>query len=166
MMSLITYPRTGSHYLRELLSQKLDIHMSASHLKDEASGFVFTIARDPYDTLQSFLTMSAHYDQEVGTQAEIEKCSNLYRYLHSRANVVIDYETLVKNPDKVVQAISGVIGKPVIDHPYKDTIVDKPHKGHLVSSTTSSLYNKNHLDGHDLHDVYSAYYLLLSRRLV
>ena len=63
MMSLITYPRTGSHYLRELLLQKLDIRMSASHLKDEALGFVFTIARDPHETLQSFLTMSAHYDQ-------------------------------------------------------------------------------------------------------
>jgi len=166
MMSLITYPRTGSHYLRELLLQKLDIRMSAFHTKDEALGFVLTIARDPYETLQSFLTMSAHYDQEVGTQAEIEKCSNMYRYLHTRANAVIDYDTLVKNPDKVVQAMSDVIGKPVIDHPYKDTIVDKPNRGHLVSSLTSELYDTKHLDGYDLSDVYSAYHLLLSRRLV
>lgn len=166
MMSLITYPRTGSHYLRELLLQKLDISMSVSHLKDEALGFVFTIARDPYETLQSFLTMCAHYNQGNRAMAEIENCSNLYRYLHTRANVVIDYDTLVKNPDKVVQAISDVVGKPVIDHPYKDTIVDKPDKRHLVSSLTSELYNTKHLDGCDLSDVYSAYHLLLSRRLV
>lgn len=166
MISLITYPRTGSHYFRDLILQKLDIKMSASHLKDDANGLVITIARDPYDTLQSFLTMSAHYDQEVGTKAEIDKYSNLSRFLHSRANIVIDYNTLVKNPSLVVKAMSDVLDKTISENSYKNTIIDKPEKGHLVSSISSALYNNNYLDKQDLSDAYNAYQLLLSRKLI
>ena len=162
----LTYPRTGSHYLRQLLIQKLNTRVKSSHEAIHAEGFVFTIARNPKDTLQSFITMSAHYDQEIGIQAEIDKYTALYGLLYNRANVVIDYDTLVKNPDKVVEALSNILLKPISKHEFEQSMVDRPEEGYLVSSTTSELYGQNHLDGYDLSKAYDAYNLLLSRRLV
>jgi hypothetical protein len=165
-MIIITYPRSGSHYLRALIVQKLDTRIDGSHLIDDADGFVFTIARNPKDTLQSFITMSSHYHQDIGIQAEIDKYTALYGLLYTRANAVIDYDTLIKNPDAVIDSISYILNKPVIDHTYEDSMIDRPDEVYLVSSTTSELYGQNHLDGYDLSKAYEAYNLLLSRRLV
>ncbi len=165
-MMTLTYPRTGSHYIRQLLVQKLGTRVAASHNWDDAKGLVITIARDPYDSLQSYITMSSHYDQPIGIKTQINSYAFLYRFLYNRANVVVDYNTLVKNPDKVVDALSDILDKPVSDHPYEQNMVDKPEENYLVSSTTSELYKQNYLEDFDLSDAYKAYHLLLSRKTI
>jgi hypothetical protein len=165
-MIILTYPRSGSHYLRALASQKLKILLPATHLADDAKGFVITVARNPYDTLHSFISMSFHYNQEIGIQSEIDKYTRLCRLLYNKANIVIDYDTMIKTPDTVVSMLSDILDKPVVEHKFEQNMKDRPEEVYLVSSTTSEQYRHRHLDGFDLTDAENAYNLLLSRKII
>ena len=136
-MMTITYPRSGSHYLRDLVIQKLDIRLDASHIINDAKGLVITIARNPYDSIHSNITMALHYGNKIDIQQIIFLYVDLYRMLYNRANVVIDYDTLVSSPEKIVEFLSDILGQPVNDHTYKNEMKDIFHENNLVSSKSS-----------------------------
>jgi hypothetical protein len=160
----LTYPRSGSHYLRDLVKQKLDTDLNDSHNWDDAKGFVITIARNPYDSIQSVITMTMHYEQPVEIDKMIRAYNHSYGFLYTRANVVIDYNTLTNNPNKVISYLSDILEKPINPDEYRNEMTDHPDKKYLVSSTTSELYKENYLSGFELKDSFRAYHLLLSRK--
>lgn len=163
---LLTYPRSGSHYLRDLVKQKLDTELEASHNWDEATGVVITIARDPYDSIHSAITMTRHYDQPLDIKRMVNSYAYQHGFLYNRANVVIDYNTLVKNTDLVVKTLSDILDKPINEHIYHNEMTDHPEENYLVSSLTSPLYKEDYLKGYDLTEAYRVYNLLLSRKSV
>ena len=55
---IVTIPRTGSHYLRELIRQHLGINLEKSH--DIVNAPMITTFRDPVDTIASSICMNAY----------------------------------------------------------------------------------------------------------
>lgn len=165
-MIILTFPRSGSHYLRALMSQKLTIKAEYSHEAKDAKGIVITIARDPRDSLQSSIAMMKEFNREEKVPDGIHYYTDLYRFLYNRANIVIDYNTLITDPDKVINCLSDVLTKPIIETTYVDNIKDDLPGNYLVTSTTSNHYKKDHLRTFNLNSAYSAYNLLLSRKIV
>jgi hypothetical protein len=165
-MILVNYPRSGTHLLRLLVAQKLDYDLDVTHRYQEAKGKIITVIRDPKDAIHSFLVMKAHFNEEVNLDTVIGNYVELYENMHTNADVVIDYNTLVNDPDLVVKTLAKFAGLTNNGNEYKDILVDKPDMGYLVSSTTSNLYSEDLLRGCKLINPYDIYNKMIARKTV
>lgn len=159
---ILTFPRSGSNYLRELIKQKLrdpnDIHthveIPKTHLPSEAEGKrIITIIRDPHQTMRSYTALAVSFPEkypvEGGGQWKFpaQEYIDFYSYILKNQAIIIDYRDLVSRPNDVLEYLAKEMSLCVNKEEYVNYLFNS--KDHLVSSAASDLYNtikyKDHL---------------------
>jgi hypothetical protein len=147
MIVLATYPRSGQHLLRENIIQRFKInnfiwtHEIEKNLKNK----LITIARNPTDSIVSWVAMNNYYNKNENLLKAIKNAQleyNLfYSYILNYVNVVINYDYLNTEMEKIIQ----YIGKSFNLMPNNDTVIlnikDEKENKHLVSSKQNLKYD-------------------------
>jgi hypothetical protein len=165
MNRIITYPRSGTHYLQHLIltysSQKID----SSHYQVFDNSFIITIARNPFDSIKSTMAMKKHYFPDTYLDNDyIKYYIDTYTFLNKDANLVIDYEDLVSFPEEITKSVCDTLGfkKNPMEYPMmKD---DKDYE-YLVSSKTVKEYEEEYFSKQDIEKCYPHYLELLSKSI-
>lgn len=134
-----------------------------SHYPVHENAFIITIARDPFDSIQSHIAMNRHYNPETYTENDyIEYYVGLYKYLYNNANLVIDYNDLINSPKETIKMICNFLGFEKNTSDYS-MLEDNKNIQYLVSSKTVKEYNEKYFKIEDLANCYDEYYKLLSK---
>lgn len=160
---IIAYPRSGTHYLQNLILAYSSKEITFSHYLVNEDNFIITIARDPFDSIQSLVAMSKHYNPETYAENDyIEYYVGLYKYLYSNAGLVIDYNDLVDYPVKTTKMICDLLDlkKNLSEH---SVLSDNKDIKYLVSSRTVKEYNEEYFKIEDMKNCYVEYNKLLSK---
>ncbi len=182
---LITYPRTGSHFLHFYLKQLTGFSLKKTHFprwnKDKK---VITIIRDPQETLKSGFAMYQHAASMSGkTQTLKESKSALtdvsgyidfFEYMIKNSDVIIDYNTLINSPYSVCKFLAEYIGIEIKqEEEYIQVVKDispetdpNQNEYYLVSSKTSPQYNNTDISWIDFSEHYKTYYEALARKTI
>ena len=144
---LATYPRSGQHFLREQIKQRLDIkdfHHTHETLK-KIDSKIITIARNPIDSISSWVAMEDYYYKNVDIQKVTKKAKikyNIYyKYLLKNADIVIDYNFLNSNINEIINDLSIFLNIKQINNIFYNSIANEVDKKHLISSKENNNYN-------------------------
>lgn len=160
---IIAYPRSGTHHLQNLIFEYSSKKITFSHYPVPENRFVITIARDPFDSIQSLVAMKKHYSPD--TYAETDYADyyvGLYKYLDSNANIVIDYNDLINFPEEITKMVCNLLGfeKNISEY---SALVDNKDIEYLVSSKTVKEYSEEYFKIEDMANCYNEYHNLLSK---
>jgi len=160
---IITYPRSGKHYLEGLILRYSSRGIKSAHKASNNDGFIITIARNPFDSIQSNIAMKKHYNPETYADHDyIDYYTELYKFLNSNASLVIDYDDLINFPEEITKMVCDLIGfekRPSNHIMYED---NKDWE-YLVSSKTVKEYNEEYFKIKDIANCYDQYNNLLSK---
>jgi len=166
---LTTYPRSGQHYLIDLIKQQLGYDLEFTHdLVISGYDKYISIVRNPYDCILSWVIMEVHCGPLEGSREfpmkqymdkAILEYLLYYKYANSKVDILIDYNDLIDYPNKVIDYISNELKLIKQNNDYISTIFDRVEGRFLKTSTTSYLYNeiKAELDTRDLSKCYDLY---------
>lgn len=157
------------------LNEKIDLFKT--HLISEVkANKVISIIRSPYETMNSLVTLALTFPdkfkvipdlsvksgkilidgQEIDTFNESiyrfphNDYIEMYKYIMNNENILIDYNDLISRPDEVMSFLAKKLNLEFLNSPYINYLFDS--KEHLVSSTSSPLYNNinysKHSPGH------------------
>jgi len=153
---LVTYPRTGSHYLRELLLQSTGKLIYKTHDPlDFPELKTITILREPLGTLKSELAMSLRYG--ITNTPAVSQYIKFFNYMNDNASIVIDYEDLIKYPEKVCKSLSNKLGVKYLRSEYVDTLKDNPDNTYIVTSRNTKEYDSIDMSKYYLGNCYMIY---------
>lgn len=141
---LSTFPRSGSHLLKQYLDQMLNYSITKTHTQVwDDDRFVVSMIRNPEDTLVSLAAMRTHTGEaEADLEMLLFRYISFYKYIIDRVDLIIDYEFMEKSPEVVVKYFSQMLDLPVIDTEVTNNYQDDPTTGYLVSSKVSPQYEK------------------------
>lgn len=160
---LVTYPRTGSHYLRELLLQSTGKLIYKTHNPlDFLELKTITIIRDPLDTLKSELAMSLRYG--ITNTPAISQYIKFFNYMSENSDIIIDYDQLIKFPEKVCKSLCNSINVDYLRSEYTDTLHDNPDNTYLVTSKSTKEYDSIDMKQYYLGNCYIIYNNLRSHK--
>jgi HEPN domain-containing protein len=157
---ILTFPRSGSHYLRQLIYQNTGVFIEKTHSISEVSGKkVISIVRNPEDSFRSNVAMQKFYSglSYLGKPIDLSEYDDFYTYLINNSLMLIDYEDLVLKPERVAKAVSYNLNLNYIPAEYKDILTDKPQYEYLVSSKKVKEYDKvdfSNVDFSKSNDIY------------
>lgn len=163
---ILTMPRSGSNLLENTVESMGMFRIGKSHYCWDSRGKnIITVIRNPLDTLTSFAAMRMHYrGGEIRKDIVAQYCST-YRYLIKNADIILDYEDLVKDPHSVAAFVINSIGKTVFfKSPEIKRNEDIASRKYLVSSGVSDYYSvaKELMLSEDLGECYELYEQALS----
>ena len=149
---MVTYPRSGQHYLVDLIKQQLGFDIEFEH-DCVISGYdlYISIARNPFDSIASWVTMeiecgpienSKEYPMNVYIDKAIQQYILFYTYANKRVNLFIDYEDLINYPEKIIDLIAKKMEIEKITNEYISTISDHRPGRFLKTSTTTDTYSQ------------------------
>ena len=161
---ILTFPRSGSHYLRDLISQKLGLKIPKSHeISDAKDKYVISIVRNPSDTIKSILTLYKHHSTTTYPKNLVKAYCDFYKFVINHADMVIDYDDLVDRTELVIQKLSAVFDAEISLSEYTNQLFDIPEREHLVSSRTSKEYENVDMSEIDLSRANNYYLLALTK---
>lgn len=146
---LVTFPRTGSFFLKHLIESNSEITLIKGHkpVVPKQGEVVISIIRSPQDSIASYLAMLSHY-RENFLMNEVSKSlvwsyAEYCRYFINDSEIIVDYDSLVKNPKKVLEKLSTRLNftlndKYIADFEQEDML----EKEHLSSSKLSTSYKE------------------------
>jgi hypothetical protein len=169
---IVTIPRTGSHFLHNLIYQKIDYryYVEKTHTFPKQHKNVITTARDPKDAILSDLTMNKNAGlsvTEVNVFGHINNYVSLGKKLYNEAKIIIDYNDLINYPNEVIKYIAKDMQRPYKDIEYKDDLKDNLENNYLVSSKNNKHYTelKPLIDSLDFTKAYEVYHKMLSKAI-
>lgn len=172
--SIVTIPRSGSHYLQNRLEQHTGVFVKKSH--ELQNNKMITIVRDPIDFLSSYVAMDALYYKNGSIEHFLSSPS---KYCFSdwftendmdivdNFDIIIRYESLINSPLETVKKIADKMSIEVIENRYKSTIVNQTYRNHVVSSKNIKDYNRIRqvVEQQDLTRTYEIYNKFLSKAI-
>ena len=160
---IISYPRSGTHYLQNLIVRYSSKKITFSHYPVTENNFIITVIRDPFDSIQSFVAMKKYYNPETYYETDyLDYYVELYKYLDSNAGIVIDYNDLISSPEKTTKIICDLLGFKKTPSNYK-MHGDRKEIEYLVSSKTVKEYDEEYFKIEDMAKCYNEYHKLLSK---
>jgi hypothetical protein len=168
--TIVTIPRTGSHFLQNLIYQKIYGYVEKTHTFPKQHKNIITIARDPKDTILSELAMNHNYGLPITERNILIRRNNyilLGKKLYNKAKIIIDYNDLIDYPNEVIKYIAKDMKSPYRDIEYKDDLKDNLEDNYLVSSKNNKHYTelKPLVDSLDFTKEYEVYHKMLSRAI-
>jgi hypothetical protein len=158
---IVSYPRSGTHYLQNLITKYSSQKITFSHFAVTENRFIITIVRDPFDSIQSLVAMKKHYNPETYAENDyIDYYVDLYKYLDRNANLVIDYNDLISFPEETTKMICDLLGFKKTPSAY-NVLGDNKDIEYLVSSKTVKEYNEEYFKIEDMSNCYNEYHKLL-----
>ena len=172
--SIVTIPRTGSHYLQDRIEQHTGVYVKRSH--ELQNNKMITIVRDPIDFLSSYVAMDALYFKE-GSLDNFLSSPNRYCFsdwftendmdIVDNFDIIVKYESLINSPLETVKKIAEKMSIEVIENRYKNNIVDQTYRNHVVSSKNIKGYDKIRqiIEEQDLSRTYDIYNKFLAKAI-
>lgn len=164
-IAIVTYPRSGANYLSNLIVNACGQEIRYYHTVEKPDRFIITIARDPFESIHSHVTMRKHYNPDEGYNNNYNvEYKNMYNFLYKNADIVIDYKELIEFPDRVLSKIFNDIKinkKPTETH--YPMPLDNKENTYLRSSKTSHEYKNEHFKKEEIFDCYEPYNKLMSK---
>jgi hypothetical protein len=168
---LLTYPRSGMHFFDDTLYKIEQIHFPKSHFLDEVFDkdnnkrrLIITIARDPIDSISSFLALDNNQEEFLITKMMTEYVF-MYAFLYEHADYIIDFNDLTTYPEDVIKKILGLLN---IDksnyHDFAQHDIPK-FKKYKPSSKSLPGYNREILDSFNFDLCYYYYNKLLEKKI-
>lgn len=171
---LLTYPRSGSHYLDKLIYKKAKFHIERSHAVNHSfdkdnkkTKRIITIARDPKESIISYIALEKHISpsSHPRTNEMITEYILLYNFLCEHADYVIDYQDLIDQPEKISEKLLETL-EINEENSYRFlTNIDYDSKNYVQSSKDLAFYKNINLDNVNLSLCYYYYNKLLEKRL-
>lgn len=172
---LITYPRSGSHYLDRLIYKEAKFHIERSHTvhnlinkNNEKLRTIITIARDPRDSISSYVALEKYLSncEPFRINQIITEYVLLYNFLYENADYIIDFSDLVKNPDATTKKILNLLD--INDKNYLQfvTDIDYDSKNFVESSKELKEYEQVSLDGYNIELCYFYYNKILEKKVI
>jgi hypothetical protein len=171
---LLTYPRSGSHYLDRLIYKKAKFHIERSHAVNHSFDKdnkkikrILTIARDPKESIISYIALEKHISPSSPprTNEMITEYILLYNFLCEHADYVIDYQDLIDQPEAISEKLLETLGINEENSYRFFTNIDYDSKNYVQSSKDLSFYKSINLDNINLNLCYHYYNKLLEKRL-
>jgi hypothetical protein len=172
--SIVTIPRSGSHYLQDRIEQHTGVYVKKSH--ELQSNKMITIVRDPIDFLSSYVAMDALYYKQGSIDHFLSYPRN-YCFsdwftendmdIVDNFDIIVKYESLINSPFETVKKIADKMSIDIIEHRYKSNIVDKPYRNHVVSSKNIKQYDiiRQVVKEQDLSRTYEIYNKFLAKAI-
>lgn len=172
--SIVTIPRSGSHYLQDRIEQHTGVYVKKSH--ELQSNKMITIVRDPIDCLSSYVAMDAIY-YKGGSIDDFLSSPAKYCFsdwftendmdIVDDFDIIIKYESLINSPLETIKKIAEKMSVEVTENRYKSTIVDQPFRNHVVSSKKIKDYNtiRKIVEQQDLTRTYAIYNKFLAKAI-
>ncbi len=145
MHTLITFPRSGAHFFQNYLKQATGYEIEKTH-KPVDIPHVLTIVRDPIESIASFSAMLIEYNGhsvEETVAKLIENYEAYYTYFSHHAELVIDYNKLITEPENTVSKFTDIAGIKFNKISYVDDIVDMKDKRHFKTSKNKDSYTNS-----------------------
>ncbi len=138
---IASFPRSGSHYLQHILIDSLDTRVIRRHpgftgFDDNPIIPSITLIRNPLDTISSVISLvekrslsadpgygwsimlEPFTDEEISTK--IVEAKNIYlatmNFAENKSDLIIKFETLVSDPESVIDLISNRFEIPVVSY--------------------------------------------------
>jgi len=170
---LLTYPRSGMHFFDDTLYEIENIHFTKSHFLDELfdkdnnkQRVIITIARDPKDSISSYLGMPYTVIDAFSINQRISEYVFMYAFLCENADYVIDFNDLVSSPESVIKKILSLLNIDKSKYNLFDRSFIAKYKNYIPSSKSFRNYDENVLDNSDLGLCYYYYNKLLEKKII
>jgi hypothetical protein len=172
--SIVTIPRSGSHYLQDRIEQHTGVYVKRSH--ELQNNKMITIIRDPIDFLSSYVAMDALY-YKGGSLDHFFSSPERYCFsdwfsdndmeIVDNFDIIVKYESLINSPFETVKKIADKMSLEIIEPRYKNNVRDMPHRNHLVSSKSVNGYDKIRqiVEQQDLTRTYEIYHKFLAKAI-
>ena len=172
--SIVTIPRTGSHYLQDRIEQHTGVYVKRSH--ELQNNKMITVIRDPIDFLSSYVAMDALY-YKGGSLDHFFSYPERYCFSNwftdndidivDNFDIIVKYESLTNFPFETITKIAEKMSIEIIENRYKNNSVDRPHMNHVVSSKNIEGYDKIRqiIEEQDLSRTYEVYNKFLERAI-
>lgn len=112
--TILSYPRSGSHYLQNLLLSRFGLYATRTHqLEDIDYKCIIGIVRNPTDSLISALSQQlyADLDDPIPELFEWEDWFvQATNDIINRSNIIINFDDLVSNPNKIMSKVGNILG--------------------------------------------------------
>jgi len=172
---LLTYPRSGSHYLDKLIYKKAKFHIERSHAvhhsfdkNNKKIKRIVTIARDPKESIMSYIALEKHISPTNAPRVNemITEYILLYNFLCEHADYVIDYCDLVNNPEVTTEKLLEIL-EINEENSYRFlTSIDYNSKNYVQSSKDLAFYKNINLDNINLNLCDFYYSKLLEKKFL
>jgi hypothetical protein len=171
---LLTYPRSGSHYLDRLIYKKANFHIERSHAvnhsfnkNNEKIKRIVTVARDPKESIISYIALEKHISPLSSPRLNemITEYILLYNFLYEHADYVIDYRDLVDRPDTITEKLLEVLEINEENSHRFLTNINYDSKNYVQSSKDLEVYKSINLDNVNLNLCYFYYNKLLEKKI-
>ena len=165
MNKIITYPRSGTHYLQNLILTYSSKYIEASHYEVFDNSFIITVVRDPFDSIQSTIAMKKYYFPDTYLDNDyIKYYIDMCNFLKNHSSIVIDYNDLISFPEEITKNVCDLLGfkKMPMKH---EMMKDSKEYEYLVSSKTVKEYNEEHFNNDQIKECYPVYLDLLSKSI-
>jgi hypothetical protein len=145
---IVCYPRSGSTYLGRYIQQRAMRHLKKSHSVNISSEYMIVGPfRKPEDAISSFVSMEIYYQKRIDHRymidREIANYNRMLDFLINNADVMVNYNKIIKNPEESVKAICDLLDIDVKYHfDYIDDIEDIPQDKFLKSSKYLESYEQ------------------------
>jgi hypothetical protein len=111
-LTLTTYFRSGSNFVTHYLTETTDIKIIKTHRKILNNKNIFTIVRDPLDSISSMITMENSNGYEVFQDKEryelrIKDYEDFYIYLLENVEFIINFNSI----ENKIEEISNLLCK-------------------------------------------------------
>jgi len=172
--SIVTIPRTGSHYLQDRIEQHTGVYVKRSH--ELQNNKMITVIRDPIDFLSSYVAMDALY-YKGGSLEHFFSFPERYCFsdwfsdndmeIVDNFDIIVKYESLINLPFETVTKIAEKMSIKVIEDRYKNNVVDQPYRNHVVTSKNIEGYDKIRqiVEQQDLTRTYEIYNKFLAKAI-
>lgn len=172
---LVTFPRSGSHYLDKLIYEEARISIDKSHSITKVfdkygnkQKTIITIVRDPLDAISSYLSLQEKVYGETNLGRIEETITNyvlLHSFLYDHADYVIDFQDLVSRPDDVVKKLFSSLEITNTDYKLFTRTPNTWQETYTPSSKILPGYKKYDLDEDNFGLCYLYYNKILERKI-
>jgi hypothetical protein len=184
---LLTFPRSGMNYFVNYFYQSCSTLLLNFHEYYQIENFlknknkkikdfdIFTIVRNPIDTIVSASTMLANLRNDIEKDLLkdiIEETKNSYIMFYKNnipvLKYIVDYNFFIQNPEKTIQYFADIVSIKAKEITYVDNLVENMSAGYLVSSKGKQHYNDilEIIDSVDLQECLDLYNLALSKKTI
>jgi len=108
---LTTYQRSGSHFLLYCVGQLVDVKIHKSHDHIYSNKPVFSIIRNPLESIASHSAMNLHFDKSYDYETSLRGCIDdyigFYKYLKT-VDYIFLYEQVILDPKPIINKIADI----------------------------------------------------------
>lgn len=143
LYSIVSYPRSGSHYLQNLLKSRLGIDANRYHnydLIENKNGKTITVIRNPLDSIASSIALYANSGLRSPFAEELaNNFVNDMNGIYEVADAIVSFDELISDPDTVARKLSVALQLPVFDSTCDISV--QPESDNAIFMVTSTAYH-------------------------